>query len=280
MKYIKLVIEIADKHQESIISELFDMNFAGFEQREGRIICYVSEENYGVDVRQDIEELLQAYPGEGQIKAEVVIADQNWNEQWEQTIEAKAIGRFFVKPTWSTMKTPEDKILLEIDPKMSFGTGYHETTRLMLRALPEIVEKNDTIIDAGTGSGILSIAAIKLGAERVFAFDIDEWSISNTKENIQLNEVEPNITVEKGSAEVIPEGAKADVVLANIEKNTIMTLLDDLKKVLKGGGHLLLSGLLANDQESVIKALDSNFEVKDILQENEWIAIHAEKKVL
>lgn len=279
MKYIKLVIEIADKQQESIISELFDMNFDGFEQREGRIICYVSEENFGVGVRQDIEELLKAYPGEGQIKEEEVIADQNWNEQWEQTIEAKAIGRFFVKPTWSTTETPDDKILLEIDPKMSFGTGYHETTRLMLRALPEIVEEGDTVIDAGTGSGILSIAAVKLGAEGAFAFDIDEWSISNTKENIQLNEVEQNITVKKGSAEVIPRGAKADVVLANIEKNTIMALLDDLKNVLKGGGQLLLSGLLESDRESVITALGNEFKVNEILQENEWIAIHAEKKV-
>lgn len=277
MKYIKLVIEVANEYQESLIAELFDMDFDGFEQREGQIITYIQKEYFGIGDRERIDQLLAAYPGDGYIESEEVVADQNWNEQWEQTIKAQTIGRFFVKPTWSKDPVPEGKILLEIDPKMSFGTGYHETTRLMLRALPDIVEPNDHIIDAGTGTGILSIAGIKLGAKYALAFDIDEWSISNTEENILLNEVADLITVKKGSSEVIPDGTQADIILANIERNTIVSLLDDFAAALKVNGKMLLSGLLESDKKEILKQLGENFKLIDISQESEWIAIYVEK---
>lgn len=277
MKYIKLVIEIADKYQESLIAELFDMDFDGFEQRENQIITYITKQNFGISDRERIDQLLAAYPGNGFIESEEVVADQNWNEQWEKTIQAQTVGQFFIKPTWSRDTIPDDKILLEIDPKMSFGTGYHETTRLMLQMLPDVVKDGHTIIDAGTGTGILSIAAIKLGAKQALAFDIDEWSIENARENIVLNKVSGSITVEKGSSEVIPDDAQVDVALANIERNTILKILPDLKNTLKQNGDLVLSGLLESDKKSVLASLGDRFEVIDILQENEWIAIHAQK---
>ncbi|HEX6982223.1 MAG TPA: 50S ribosomal protein L11 methyltransferase [Balneolaceae bacterium] len=276
MKYIKLVINIADEYQESLIAELFDMDFNGFEQREGSIITYITKENFGIGDRERIDQLLGGFPGDAFIESEEVVADQNWNEQWEQTIQAQTIGSFFVKPTWARDSAPRGKILLEIDPKMSFGTGYHETTRLMLRMLPKVIQKGDVIIDAGTGTGILSIASVKLGAQKVFAFDIDEWSIINTKENILLNNTADFITVEKGSTETIPEDFKADVVLANINRNAILDLLSDFKNVIKPKGYLVLSGLLKTDEKKVLSKLNS-FEITDIQQENEWIAICARK---
>lgn len=278
MKYIKLVIEIADKYQENLIAELFDMDFEGFEQRENQIITYVAKEKFGIGDRERIDQLLAAYPSNGFIESEEVVADQNWNEQWEETIRAQEVGRFYIKPTWVTDTPPKDKILLEIDPKMSFGTGYHETTRLMLQLLPKVVQDGDTMVDAGTGTGILSIAGIKLGAKHALAFDIDQWSISNTKENILLNEVSDFITVQKGSAEVIPAGKQADIVMANIERNTILEILPDLEKALKNQGALLLSGLLGSDKQAISKRLEEQFEIVEIIRENEWIAIHAKKR--
>lgn len=277
MRYIKLVIEVSDKYQESLITELFDMGFDGFEQKDRRIIAYITKKNLGISDRERIDQLLAAYPGDGYIVSEEVVADQNWNEQWEQTVKAQSIGSFFVKPTWSRETVPEDKILLEIDPKMSFGTGYHETTRLMLTALPDIVRNNDTIIDAGTGTGILSIAGIKLGARQALAFDVDEWSISNAKENILLNNVADAVTIKKGSVEVIPEGEKVDIILANIERNTLLELMEDFERSLVYGGHLLLSGLLKKDKKRMLKEIENRFNLIDIHQRNEWIAIHAEK---
>jgi len=280
MKYIKLVIGVSEEYQEGVIAELFDMDFDGFEQREGQIITYITKENFGISDRERIDQLLAAYPGNGFIESEEVVADQNWNEQWEQTIQAQQIGRFFVKPTWSRESVPKDKILLEIDPKMSFGTGYHETTRLVLKMLADTAQEGDLVIDAGTGTGILSIAAVKLGASEVFAFDIDEWSISNTQENILLNDVADTITVKQGSADVIPEEYKADLLLANIERNTILQLLPNLEAALKNDGILILSGLLETDEALIREELKSSFRVEEMRQENEWIALQARKQSL
>lgn len=279
MKYIKLVIEVSEKYQENLIAELVTMDFNAFEQREEQIITYITKENFSITERECIDQLLAAYPGGGFIESEEVVADQNWNKQWEETIQPQTVGQFFIKPTWSRDPVPHGKMLLEIDPKMSFGTGYHETTRLMLQVLPDVISDDDSIIDAGTGSGILSIAAIKLGAKYALAFDIDDWSISNTKENILLNGVSDQISVKKGSSDVIPETQKADVILANIERNTILEILRDLDNALKKDGVLLLSGLLEGDKKTVLDQLHERFKIIGISKENEWVAIHAQKIV-
>ena len=278
MKYLKLVIHIADKYQEPFIAELFDIGFDGFEQRDDQVITYILKKDFGISDRERIDTLLASYPGDGFIESEEVVADQNWNRQWEETIKAQTVGRFFIKPTWSKEIVPKDKILLEIDPKMSFGTGYHETTRLILELLPNVITDNDFVIDAGTGTGILSIAAIKLGAREAFAFDIDEWSISNTRENILLNGVDQDVEVKKGSSEVLSEHSKADVVLVNIERNTILEIFPDLDAILKKEGALVISGLLEKDKSSILSVLEEKYDVVNIPQENEWIAIQALKK--
>ncbi|MGK7370345.1 MAG: 50S ribosomal protein L11 methyltransferase, partial [Candidatus Halalkalibacterium sp. M3_1C_030] len=221
--------------------------------------------------------ILRVYPGDGFIETEEVVADQNWNEEWEKTIEAQSIGKFYVKPTWHRGSAPADSILLEIDPKMAFGTGYHETTRLMLKLMPDVVNKDDLVLDAGTGTGILAIAAVKLGAAKAFAFDIDEWSITNTKENILLNGVEDQVSVRKGSLGIIPSGSAYDVIFANIERNTILEMLPKLQQLLKKNGKMLLSGLLEKDEEPVSQKLEElDFKIRDIRHENEWIAFSVE----
>lgn len=278
MKYIKLVIAIDDDYQESLIAELLELDFEAFEQLEDKIITYAAKERFNDVHREQIESLLGAYPGDGFIETEEVVADQNWNEEWEQTVKAQAIGSFFVKPTWSSENPPSDAILLEIDPKMAFGTGYHETTRLMLHLLPDVIQKDSMVLDAGTGTGILAIASIKLGAKEVFAFDIDEWSIINSRENILINEVSDQITVEKGSAELIPENSSYDVVLANIERNTILELLPALGRALRDGGFMLLSGLLEKDRPSIVDRAETHaLEPIKVRQENEWIALCLKK---
>lgn len=276
MDYIKLVIAVEDDYQENLIVELLDLDFDSFEQQQGRIISYISRQNFNDVYRGRIEQILAAYPGNGFIESEEVVAEQNWNEEWEKTITARQIGSFFVRPTWSGETAPRDTILLEIDPKMAFGTGYHESTRLMLKLLSDAVSKGDNVLDAGTGTGILAIASVKLGAEKVFAFDIDEWSITNATENVLLNEVSGQVEIKKGGREVIPGGTTFDLILANIERNTILELLPDFREILRNGGCLLLSGLLETDREIVVSNLDKRgFEVQQIIRENNWIAVQA-----
>ena len=156
---------------------------------------------------------------------------------------------------------------------MAFGTGYHATTRVMLEWLPEVIQEGDTVLDAGTGTGILAIAALKLGAESAFGFDIDEWSKTNAQENILLNGVE-NFEVKLGSTEVIPDGKKYDVILANINRNALIDLVPVLLTFLKEGGKLLLSGLLEEDEPIMLKQKGlQKLNHKGTHQHKEWIAI-------
>lgn len=276
MKYIKLVIAIDEEYQESLIAELLELEFDAFEQQNDSLITYVPGERFSDVYRERIEQVLNAYPGEGFIQSEEVVADQNWNERWEETIRGQEIGRFYVKPTWSRESPPGDSILLEVDPKMSFGTGYHETTRLMLRLLPEAIRPGDRVIDAGTGTGILAIVSVKLGAGYVLAFDVDEWSITNAQENVLLNEAGEQVDVRKGSEELIPVDGTFDVLLANIERNTILSMMPAFKKGLKPEGRLLLSGFLEDDRAAVQRALEGyGLSVRASERENEWIAIRA-----
>lgn len=274
MDYIELRISVKDDFQELLIAELFDQDFEGFEQDDDLLIATIPATRFDDSKREEIERIVMTLDTETSILSEKVISPQNWNEEWERTIQPQTIGRFYVHPTWSSFDGDMgDKIDLMIDPKMAFGTGYHATTRVMLEWLPEVVSKGDRVLDAGTGTGILAIAALKLGAENAFGFDIDEWSETNARENILLNDVE-NFEVKLGSTEVIPAGETYDLILANINRNALKELLPELIARLSTDGKILLSGLLEEDEEA-IRSLDSvkNLTYVDTRQHGEWIAI-------
>jgi ribosomal protein L11 methyltransferase len=278
MKYVKLVIAIKDEYQESIIAELSEMEFDGFQQLEDEVVTYIPKERFHIGNRERIERLLAGFQGEGYIRSEEVVVEQNWNAEWEKTIQPQSIGQFFVKPTWATKKAEEGQTTLEIDPKMAFGTGYHETTQLMLRQLPKIIEKGQTVLDAGTGTGILAIAAAKLGASHVLGFDIDEWSVTNARENIYLNGVAEQISVEQGTHVEVEVDKKYDVILANIHQQVIADMIPFFSQSLKEDGQLLLSGLLENDENIMREILHKNeIDHHQTFQLNEWICIWAEK---
>jgi Ribosomal protein L11 methylase len=208
-----------------------------------------------------------------------IIEKINWNEEWEKSVQPIEIGeRFVVKPSWAEYKGDKDRIILHIDPKMSFGTGYHETTRLTLRLLEKYMEKDYEVVDVGTGTGILAIAAVKLGCKKATGTDIDEWSIENASENVARNQVESAISIEDKSLNDFA-AESIDLITANLTLNTNTEFLKEFHRILKDGGKLLLSGLLHSDKNAMERNLISNsFEVLSALTENEWIAIAAAKK--
>lgn len=273
MDYIRLHIQLHDDFHELLIAELFELDFEGFEQEDNLLIASIPSTRLDDVKREEIERSLYSFEDAKLINEELVLP-QNWNSNWEQSIEPQSIGQFYVRPTWSKeLVESSDLTELLIDPKMAFGTGYHATTRLILEWISEIIQENDAVLDAGTGTGILGIAALKIGAKSVFGFDIDEWSEDNCKENIVLNGVS-NFEVQLGSIEVVPQNSTFDVILANINRNTLITLIPDLLFYLRKGGTLLLSGLLQEDEETIL-SLDSvkilsHLETR---QNGEWIAI-------
>jgi ribosomal protein L11 methyltransferase len=274
MDYIRLTLSITDEFQELLIAELFDMDFEGFEEEgEDILIASIPAKDFDDFKREEIERILFHYGGDSKILSEEIIQPQNWNQTWEQSIKPQAIGKFYVRPTWGAKFEDEDHVELIIDPKMAFGTGYHATTRLILEWLPEIIKHEETVLDAGTGTGILAIAALKLGATSAFGFDIDEWSEDNAQENMMLNHVE-NFDVKLGSIETIPKEVEYDVVLANINRNALLNLVPELNKHLKPGGKMLLSGLLSEDESKMLEVTNQELLIHvSTRHQEEWIAM-------
>jgi ribosomal protein L11 methyltransferase len=273
MNYLKLTFSIPEDYHELLIAELFDMDFEGFEELEDQLVATISAAAFDDFKREEIERILVSFGGENHIVSEELIEPQNWNATWEQSIQPQQIGRYNVRPTWSAESDDDSLIELLIDPKMAFGTGYHATTRLLLEWIPECIEQDDVVLDAGTGTGILAIAALKVGAKSAFGFDIDEWSKENAEENMLLNQV-TGFEVELGSLEVIPTNSTYDVILANINRNALIELIPKLITYLKVGGRLLLSGLLEED-EPVIKNITESLPLtySETRQQKEWIAL-------
>lgn len=273
MDYIRIYIAIPDEFQELLIAELFDMDFDGFEEEEHRIIASIAAKDFDDYKREEIERILLHYGDDAYIEKEEIVAPQNWNANWEQSIEPQTIGKFYVRPTWGEAYFGDEYIELLIDPKMAFGTGYHATTRLLLEWIPEIVKGNEEVLDAGTGTGILAIAALKAGAKQAFGFDIDEWSKDNARENMALNGVD-SFEVKLGSTETIPAGKQYDLILANINRNALLDLIPILNAHLKPGGKLLLSGLLEADESTILKVTDKQLLTHVATrQQKEWIAL-------
>jgi len=276
--YLEIKIAIPDTHQEMLISELIELDFSGFDQYDDYLLAYIPQRNYNDVAREYVESWLSAQSVACTYEQETVYEPKNWNEEWEKTIQPMQVGQFYVRPTWTPTPTPEGLYLLEIDPKMAFGTGYHETTRCMLRMLPNVVKKGQKVLDIGTVTGILAIAALKLGARNAFGFDIDEWSAVNATENALINEVSDLFEIREGSFETLPERAAFELVLANVNRNMLLDMAPAITACVATGGDLLLSGLLISDEDAIRSNKSyAALRLHDRIQENEWICLHYRK---
>ena len=277
MNFIQLDFDLPDHLHEHFIAELMDQDFYGFEQLGNKLIAYIEAPRYNDTTREFIEQMVALFP-EVAFREMASIEEKNWNEVWEQTIQPQRIGPFLVKPTWSKEQAKSSEILLEIDPKMAFGTGYHKTTRLMLKQLPGIDFSEKVILDAGTGTGILAIASIKSGASRAVGFDVDPWSDVNARENTIINQVNDQVDIRLGGAEVIKEAEIFDITLANINRNVILDLIPFFVKKTKQNGTILLTGLLDRDELMIREKLkDEPVDILDLRQEGEWILFQLKK---
>ena len=277
MNYLKLVVDVPEETQEYVISELMEMDFYGFEQSDDQLIAYVEQPRFNDSNRENIEQMIASLPGAKFVEFSDV-AEQNWNETWEATIQPQSIGNFFVRPTWSLKEPGKNQILLEIDPKMSFGTGYHATTRLMLRQLSKPTCEEKRVLDAGTGTGILAIAACKLGASRAIGFDYDPLCEINATENALINNIDSRLTIRLGGFETVENEDPFDLILANINRNVILEFLEQMISSLHEHGKLCLSGLLITDEEIVMQRLEAYpVSVTDKQTEDEWMLLQIER---
>jgi ribosomal protein L11 methyltransferase len=279
--YIEISISADESQRELLIPTMVELGCEGFQEIDNALLCYVDKIRWTNErnelFKEQLKKLHQTISANASIQFREII-EENWNEQWERSIQPIEVGnKLVIKPSWCNYEKKNNRFVIQIDPKMSFGTGYHETTRLTLRLLEKYLHIGFSMLDVGTGTGILAIAAIKLGATSAVGIDNDEWSIENARENVIINHVEDKVDISTKTLQEFP-GSSFDIITANLTLNTNIDLLNGFKRLLQKSGVLLLSGLLASDKDKMIHALQSNiFDVTEIISENEWIAIAANK---
>jgi ribosomal protein L11 methyltransferase len=204
------------------------------------------------------------------------VNEEEWATAWKKYYHPVKISeKFTIVPTWE-IYTPvsSDELIIELDPGMAFGTGTHPTTVLCIQALERIVRPGDRVIDVGTGSGVLSIAAAMLGAEDVRAFDLDEVAVTTARVNIKLNKVSDRaVTAQNNLLDGVEENS-ADVVVANILAEVILRFTDDAAKVVKPGGSFIASGIIKQKKDQVKDSLvAAGFEILETILMEDWVAI-------
>jgi ribosomal protein L11 methyltransferase len=245
-----------------LLSELSDYDAAGFEQGDDFLLAYFPEENFK---SYEVNELLHGRKFELS-----TIAEKNWNEEWESNFQPVIVDDFvgLRADFHAPIKQVEHEIV--ITPKMSFGTGHHATTYMMIKQMRNLDFKGKEVFDFGTGTGILAILAEKLGAEKLTAIDNDEWSIENAEENIQRNACS---RISLSLASEIPE-QNFDIILANINRNVILQHMPALSDSVRPGGYILFSGLLKADEDVVSEAARSALLTKEKYGEKDnWISL-------
>ncbi|MCA1036286.1 MULTISPECIES: 50S ribosomal protein L11 methyltransferase [Bacillus] len=208
------------------------------------------------------------------------VNEEEWATAWKKYYNPVKISeRFTIVPTWEDY-TPvsSDELIIELDPGMAFGTGTHPTTVMCIQALERTVAQGDRVVDVGTGSGVLSIAAAMLGAEKVEALDLDEVAVKSARLNIKLNKVHEIVSVSQNNLlNGVQEGA--DVVVANILAEVILRFTDEVAKTVKKGGRFIASGIIQQKKQQVKEAIiQAGFEIEEILQMEDWVAIIAKNK--
>lgn len=268
---------------EHLLGLLSQLGFEGFWEDGGTLRGYIAATRWSPGLHEEILRVIALVaPAGGATRPAASVRpleDRNWNEEWERTIRPIRVSdRIVIRPSWQEFAAAPGEIVLVIDPKMSFGTGYHETTRLSLRMLERHLRPGASVLDVGTGTGVLAIAAVKLGAASAAGTDIDEWSAANALENIRLNGLEGRVGIHEGELASLTSGPFG-LVVANIQRNVLEELLPEFSRLLVRDGVLLLSGLLEVDAGPMETSLrGAGFVAVDRLQENEWIALAARRK--
>ncbi len=210
------------------------------------------------------------------------LENRNWHLEWEKSVMPVFIkDKIIVYPSWKKNELAEykDRIPIEIDPKMSFGTAQNETTQMMLEMICDYIEETDNyLLDFGCGTAVLAIAAIKLGAAKAVAADIDEDAIRNAQENIEKNSVSGSILLQKGGIENIAESG-FDIIVSNIDLAVIAANLKTLHLKLKPGGKLLVSGFHQENENEISQSLkEHKFKLHEIRKKAGWLSLYCRKK--
>jgi ribosomal protein L11 methyltransferase len=207
------------------------------------------------------------------------LREEDWAEAWKAHYDIERVGEIVIRPAWRDYEPADGETVVSLDPGMAFGTGQHPTTRMCLQALPELLPAGGLVLDLGTGSGILAIAAVLLGAQSCIAIDVEEQAVAAARANAALNKVGDRIEVRQGSTEAIGMAASFDLILANINAATIGRLAGELHGLAKPKGALVAGGIIAERESDCLAALEkAGFEIERRLADGDWRTLIARRR--
>jgi len=304
MDWKKIIIELPTEKVDEVYEQLV-MNgiedveissdeYLALDQSEQNWDYYENEEKLGTsiiiyrrlnefnEVKGIVEKIVEKMAQED-CKIDILVEtinEKDWNEEWKKYFKPKKVTKkIVIKPEWEEYKkNSEDEIIIEIDPGMAFGTGTHGTTSMCMELLEKYISaENNSVLDVGCGSGILSIAAKLLGADEVTGIDIEDIAITTSYDNAKKNNIS-DIEFLQGDLTKNVD-IKADIVVANIIADIIIILLNDVKENLKGNKIFIASGIIIDKEDEVVEAIkDAGFEILDIKYNDEWVAVAAKLK--
>ena len=277
MKYVELNIAVADSMQAEILTALLsDYPFEAFAEEEGALKAYIQDSDYA-ECSQEVEQLLLSQDVEFEV---IEVVQQNWNAEWESGFEpVEVTGEKPIRIRAPHHSPAEEGVMdVVIAPRMSFGTGHHATTALMSQTIASEGVEGLRGLDMGCGTGVLAIVALKCGAEHMVAVDIDDWACDSCRDSIALSGVAERVDVRCGSIEQVVAGEQFDFVLANINRNILISMMPSFAAVLPSGGRLLMSGFLREDVVYIeASAVEQGFEVVNIIEREGWMVVVCKK---
>ena len=289
MKWAQVTVTISQEASEAVANRLFDLNALGVEIRDTQpptsssatLVTYFPMDDLVGDRLQKVQQFLDQLPewgipaGRSSVSLKA-IQEADWAEEWRSSFSPQKIGDcIVVAPTWIEIVPKPSEVLIRLDPGMAFGTGQHPTTRLSILLLEKTIKGNEILADIGTGSGILSVAAAKLGASSIDAVDLDETTLPVASNNFRLNDVESVIHLQAGNGLDVCSG-EYDVIIANILTKVLLPMIPKFSRFLNARGVVILSGIMKQEAAQVVKALKLHqLSPIDIEQDEEWVAISA-----
>jgi ribosomal protein L11 methyltransferase len=273
MEYLQIhFTPITETQSEILIAQLNEIGFDGFEEETNELKAFIPSANFKEDIFNLVVDInILKY-------TKSIIKKENWNAIWEADFEPIEVAYpnstkpfVYIRADFHEAKDGFEYDIV-VTPKMSFGTGHHATTFLMVQQMSQIDFVGKTVIDFGTGTGVLAILADKMGAKHILGIDCDDWSIENAEENVAINNCK-NIQLLK--AETIPTQAeKADIILANINLNIISENILAIKNAVKQNGIILFSGIMLHDEANIINVIEKErITIKEIFRKDNWLAL-------
>ncbi|GAB4037777.1 50S ribosomal protein L11 methyltransferase [Spirosoma gilvum] len=271
MNYIELQLHLSPDYTDILTAELAELGFESFVETDEGLNAYIVESDFD---EQAVQELIEKYVGQTAIAYEVSsLEKRNWNAEWERDYEPiEVAGQVRVRASFHPLDA-RFRYDIVINPKMSFGTGHHETTAMMLEQQLGLDFVGKTVLDVGSGTGILAILAVKMGASAALAFDIEEWAVENARENAELNDCS-QVTVFQGTIADVEAVNPYDVILANINRNVLLAEIHTYTTRLTQNGYLVVSGFYDNDAPDIEqKAVESGLTLIKRLTKNQWTSL-------